>query len=190
MSQWYIVKLNWDSIPNGYLGLDGDIWTNLDYANNYIPSANIYVDEQTKANCKPLLKNIDSSREYLDIHNSENSIFTVTDYYLAKEYYSFLSELKLNPIFISVTDDITTGDYDGYDFGNPEGGYSVIASVALGLDLSCNEFREKYLNEHFLFPSMSHLKEFVDLIKERDDVECVDSGTYQAVAIKSVGCAL
>ena len=112
MSQWYIVKLNWDSIPNEYLGVDGDIWTNLDYANNYIPNANIYVDEQTKADCKLLLKNIDSSREYLEIHNSENWIFAVTDYHLAKEYYSFLNEIKLNPVFISITDDITTGDYE------------------------------------------------------------------------------
>ena len=190
MSQWYIVKLNWDGIPNEYLGLDGDSWTNLDYANNYIPSANIYVDEQTKANCKLLLKNIDSSREYLNVHNSENWIHVVTDYRLAKEYYLFLSKLKLNPVFISITDDITTGDYDGYDFGNPEGGYSVITAVALGLDLSCNNFRKKYLNEHFLFPSMNHLKEFADLIKDHEDVECVESGTYQAVAIKKVKCTV
>jgi len=186
MSQWYIVKLNWQGIPNEYLGVDGDSWTNLDYANNYISSVNIYVDGQTKADCKMLLKKIDDSREYIEIHNSENWIFAVTDYRLAKEYYSFLSELNLNPVFISITDDITIEDCDGYDFGNPEGGYSVITAVALGLDSSRNEFRRKYLNEHFLFPSMNHLKEFVDLIKDREDVEYLDGGIYQPMAIKKV----
>jgi len=186
MSQWYIVKLNWHSIPNEYLGVDGDGWTNLDYANNYIPSVNIYVDEQAKADCKMLLKKINSSRQHIAIHNSKNWIFAVTDYCLAKEYCSFLSELELNPVFISVTDDTNAGDYDGYDFGNPEGGYSVITDVVLQLDSCCNEFREKYLNEHYLFPSMNRLEEFLTLMKGRTDIEYLDGGTYQAVAIKKV----
>jgi len=33
---------------------------------------------------------------------------------------------------------------------------------------------------------MSRLKEFVDLVKDRDDVEYLDGGTHQAVAIKKV----
>ena len=186
MSQWYIVKLNWNGIPNEYLGVDGDSWTNLDYANNHIPSANIYVGEQAKADCKLLLRKINNSREYLGLHNAETSIFAVTDYHLAKEYYSFLNELNLNPVFVSVSDDVASEDCDGYDFGDPEGGYSVITDVALGLYSSDNKLRRKYLNEHLLFPSMSRLKEFVDLVKDRDDAEYLDGGTYQAVAIKKV----
>jgi hypothetical protein len=190
MSQWYIVKLNWDGIPDEYLGLCGDDWTNLDYADNYIPGVNIHINEQEKADCGLLLKKINSSREYLDIHKSGFWIFAVTDYDLAKVYFSFLSGLNLNPIFIIVTDDLTADDCDGYDFGNPTGGYSVITAVALGLDSRDNEIPRKYLNEHLLFPSMNHLNEFVNLVKDRDDVEYLDGGTYHAVAIKKVKYAV
>jgi hypothetical protein len=160
--RWYIVKLNWDSAPAEYLGLDGNCWAD------------------SGAECKLLPDN----REYVIINGIY--FFVVTDFESANEYFSFLRKLNLNPVFISVTEVGVDGrdDCDGYDFGNPEGGYSIITDVVLAPNNA--ELAEKYLNEHLLFRSVSCLNEFLDFIKDRgDDIEYLDGG-YQAVAIKKL----
>lgn len=164
MSKWYIVKKNWKTINKGYLGLGGDTWADI----------------QIPLQGKLLLKRILANRKYVEF--SGLTFLVVTDYSMAKEYYLYQKQLNLDPIMISATDDIDIHDVDGYDFGNPAGGYSVIESAIL---VQNNEMLKKeFLNEHFLFKDMDKLKDFLDLCKNADNVE--ELTCYRAVAIKKI----
>lgn len=164
MAKWYIVKKNWDTISKDYLGLGGDIW----------PEMHIPLDG------KILLKKLFTNREYTEL--SGITFLVVTDHSIAEEYFLYQKQLESNPILISVTDDTDIKAVDGYDFGNPEGGYSVIESAIL---VQNNEvLKKEYLNKHLLFKDMDKLRKFLYLIKNADNVEELDC--YRPVAIKKI----
>ena len=176
MATWYIVKINWETISKNYLGLGGDYWPDIQYLSEHAFSSNI--DAQLCGNS--LLKKVEANSNYVDISGMTHHV--VADCSVAEEYYWFLNNLDLCPIFISVTDDLETEDADGYDFGNPAGGYSVIESVIL--TLGNEELKVAYLNKHLLFDNMDIMNDFLRSMSDRDDVEELDC--YCAVSIKQI----
>lgn len=163
MNSWFLVKINWPQIPNEYLGLGGNIW----------PEANEIEDNN-------YLRKIQNNRTYIDFYGS--ILYVVDDYSLAQEFTFILKEKKLNPLFISVNDLNTNNDILGYDFGNPEGGYSIIETEIIIKQR--RELVKKFLNENFLFKSIALMDEFVEYLENTEDVE--DLSNYSGVGIKQI----
>ena len=162
MAKWYIVKTNWETADEKYSGLGGDCWP----------------DMHSKG--KVLLKKVEGGSVYIEISGATHLV--LTDCSIAEEYFLFLKKLNLNPFLLSVADDLETADTNGYDYGHPAGGYSVIESVIL--TSNDVELKKKYLNEHLLFKNTDAMNDFLDYISLRDDVETMDF--YCAVSIKRI----
>jgi len=160
MANWYIVKINWNGPFEKYAGLGGDCWPD-------IPPIK-----------KAVLKKVEDNSEYVEISGTVHHV--VTDRRIAEEYFEFLHKLNLKPLLFSVSDDLEAPDTDGYDYGHPAGGYSVIESAIL--TLNDEKLKNKYLNELMLFKSIGAMNDFLELISDREDIETMDF--YCAVSIK------
>ena len=182
MAVWYIVKLNWKLVPAGYLGVEGDSWPDLHHVStkhHHGVHDDFFVDSSILSKNKSILKELECRREYVETLAGRS--YVVTDFMLAQKYFQFLTELKLKPVFIELTDDLNTSSCDGYDFGNATGGYSVIADLLIGRDDA-----KRYLNEHHLFKNIDCLRGFVKLARNMDGVEYLDGGLYEAVAVTCI----
>lgn len=181
MKEWYIVKINWEYTPCEYLGLDGDYWPDIQHLKK------VLLDNEIKSKSEILLKEVKENLQYIKLGKmgcfNESWIYVITNLFISEKYFSFLDELNLSPILISVTDDLTI-DCDGYDFGNPEGGFSIITDMPLAIDKEKTKL--KYLNENFLFKNVNCLNEFLKLYKSFGEVEYLDGGMYYALAIKKI----
>jgi hypothetical protein len=161
MKKWYLVKVNWNAIKEAentlsigsYIGLGGNIW----------PTEGMSSEQSTEIKAK-----IDDARSYLDI-DSNTSIYVVQSEAEALKYKKYASKIAKDVILIevSIADDNSQGD--GYDFGNPEGGYSIIESEILVKE--SHQAAARYLNkQNGLFKSLAALKEFLDQLGETEDL--------------------
>jgi hypothetical protein len=161
MKEWFIVKNNWTGIMQNYIGLGGDCYPDTDVEYN-------------------LYKKIQDRRIYVDYKGV--AIYVLTNFILAKEYFIRLKQNQLKTIIISISH-IEKENVDGYDFGNPEGGYSIIESEILSKNR--NDLIKEYLNENYLFKDIESMKKFLDNVRNFDnDVEEMNS--YREVSIKQI----
>lgn len=169
MSTWYIVKRNWTAtkqlfaghISGQFSGLGGDIWP---------------IDSGCARS------KIESRREYIDI-GEESEIYVFSDFIAAEIYYKLAKDKKLEPLFLELSRAGASHDVHGYDFGNLEGGYSIIETELLPCD-ECDELVDKYLNKKSgLFKSISLLNEFVGTL-DTDRVE--ELADYSIVGIRVI----
>jgi hypothetical protein len=164
-SEWFIVKRNWPGIMQDYLGLGGDCYPGTEAAGGNL--------------CKKIL----DCRTYM---NYEGIVICVlADFVLAKEYFAHMEQKQPNPLIISVSN-IEKGDVDGYDFGNPEGGYSIIESEILARREK--KLIDKYLNEKYLFKDIHLMRGFLASIKgsEGNVEEMEDMDSYREVSVKQL----
>jgi hypothetical protein len=173
MSKWYIVKCNWpqvdqainaSSVVEKFSGLGGNIWP---------------LDLIESSDVRKMQLSIDRGRCYLDIGES-HQIYVITDYALSEKYYELAKEKFQAPLFLELSIAGTEAMVDGYDFGNPEGGFSIIETEIL-----CRQnysAMDKYLNKHNgLFNSINAMNDFLDGL---DEVEELDN--YWTVGIRHI----
>lgn len=172
--EWYLVKYKdfslycekQEELLINYFGLSGNIWpiTGFDsYKNKFSEIIECY-------------RSIEKGMEYLEL-DSESYIHVSTDLELICKYSTLLEkEFCKKPIVLSVSNDLERV-CDGYDFGNPEGGYSIIASEILNNDI----LYKQYLNSNGLFDSFISFRKFMESINS-DKVEELDE--YYLLSIK------
>lgn len=162
MNKWYLVKSNWpqtvEALTNTdvkiFAGLGGDIW----------PLGSVESQDAKIAQSK-----IEQSRSYTII-NQSYEIFIVSCFTKAEQYYLLAKKKQLLPLFLELS--IVSGGngkgFDGYDFGDPEGGWSVIETEILTKRNTV--FANKYLNREVgLFRSLDLMDEFLNDCEEEEN---------------------
>lgn len=178
--QWYLVKYRDFGfylegcnqynrrIMTDYLGLFGDVWPVTgfdDYKGKYPKIVKCY-------------KAIEKDMMYIEL-KPNSYIQVATDLALITEYCKLLEEVSSEKVVIlSISNDLERIS-DGFDFGNPEGGYSIIASNIL----EDKALRATYLNENGLFRSVTLFKEFIKTI-DKSKTESLDN--YYLLSIKVI----
>ncbi|AHG22662.1 hypothetical protein Z042_04885 [Chania multitudinisentens RB-25] len=164
MKKWYIVKSNWEKTLNNltalglkeYYGLGGNLW----------PECSLYNE-------------IEKAREYIELDSGE-FFYVVTDVFIAMKYCKELEALEEGVILLELKEGVDTY-CDGYDFGSPDGGYSVIESeIITKLD---TVYAKRFLNDYGLFYNLESLEAFLNTL-DRNYVE--DMYSYQPVSIKNI----
>jgi hypothetical protein len=171
MSKWYIVKSNWSQVDQlihassgveEFAGVGGNIWP---------------LDTIDSGVARKMQSRYDKGRCYLDIGESQ-CMHVITDCELAVEYYELVRGEGLNPLLLELSIAGADETVDGFDFGNPEGGFSIIETEIL-----CRQNYSainKYLNKHNgLFSSIEVMNDFLDSLDEGEQLDC-----YRAVGIK------
>ena len=171
MSKWYIVKSNWPQlndligaspIVKKFAGLGGNIWP---------------LDTLDSNEAREIQSSFDKGRCYLDVGESQY-LYVVTDYTLSEVYYELARRKGLSPLLLELSIAGEEEAVDGFDFGNPEGGFSIIETEIL-----CRQNYSainKYLNKHNgLFSSIEVMNDFLDSLDEGEQFDC-----YRAVGIK------
>ena len=165
---WYIVGRNYDEAANDdgiihnyhYFGLGGEPWP-LRYERNNKSASQIDYEW-------------DHNRTYLQTLRSDY-IYVCTSFDLACRYFDVSVKIFHNTYLLQIAfHNGQISQYDGVDFGNPEGGYSIIETELLlpSNDLICKEF----LNDKCLFPSVDKADQFIDLyLQDNPDVDFFDA---------------
>jgi len=159
MKKWFIVKCNWPSINPKYLGLGGDSCLDIDIIGY------------------ELYKEIQDSREYINFENT--FIYALTNFSIVQEYASALVCKKLSPIVISVSSKYNKSDIEGFDYGDPIGGYSIIETEILAANEK--DFINEFLNENYLFKSIQKMDDFLSLNLNRENID-----SYRSVSINRI----
>ena len=179
MNTWYLVKKNWPNIETiaarygkSYIGLGGDSWPGgMEYGKFILNE----------------FDQIEKTRTYVEIkHNGlARHEYVTTDKESAIAYLNAPNVKEKNAILIQIqyAFDALRADVDGYDFGNPAGGYSVIETEIILKD--SRETIDTYLNEFCLFDSMDSMRGFLLSLKDAARRgECEELDNYVPVAIK------
>ena len=161
---WYLVKSNtrpWESSYGGflqgeYLGLGGNMWP---------------IDE--------LHEELLRKREYVRLHDGQE-IFVITNIDHARQYFNQANRLGFAAVLLEVSDPSGTRNQDGYDFGDPEGGYSLVESELLVADRK--ELLTKYIDRRTgLFRNLVEMQSCLDEMPDGEDLN-----SYYPVAIRRV----
>jgi len=179
MGRWYLVKENWQNISaismkHGmeYIGLGGDVrphnWgvDNLDLHNLH-----------------------DEMRNYTEIeyNGMTDYVYAATELDHVMRYFNSPRIQERNPILIEVRFALNTPEaaVDGYDFGSPEGGYSVIETEIILKD--SKKVIDAYLNRFGLFRSIDLMLNFVSGLEDAvRRGECEELDSMIPVAIKKL----
>jgi len=181
MNKWYLVKENWSDTESitakygkRYNGLGGDFWP------GGIEYGKFILNE---------FEQIEKAKTYIEIkHNGfiRHECVT-TNLELATAYLnsSNVKEKKAILIQVQYAFDALRADVDGYDFGNPVGGYSVIETEIIAKD--SKEIIDMYLNEFCLFDSIELMRRFLSILENAvRRGECEELDSYVPVAIKKL----
>jgi hypothetical protein len=162
MEKWYLVKANWPIISSissqhgiEYIGIGGDIWP---------------CGAEIDTSSTRIYKELENSRVYL-MDEMVGTIYVHTDLEKVIRYFNCQLVQNANPILIEIqhAKNSMPSKVDGYDFGNPEGGYSVIETEII-LKNSADIIR-RYLNVFGLFKDLSALKEFVSSLRDSEELD-------------------
>jgi len=179
MSSWYLVKENWKNISDismrygiEYIGLGGDIWPHDRTCNNlagslYLSGQLEEIKTDTEIEYNNMLFHVHAPIELESVAKYFNSIKT-------KESILMEIQLALDEYDLSA---------DGFDFGNPEGGYSIIETEIILK--GSKEIIDTYLNKFGLFKSIDLMHDFISGLEEKvlcGECEVLDG--YVPVAIK------
>jgi len=105
---------------------------------------------------------------------------------LAIAYLNSSDASKGNPILVEIqyAFDVLRIDVDGYDFGNPSGGYSVIETEILLKNSKRNI--DAYLNKFGLFNDLDSMYDFLSSLKITiQQGRCEELDNYIPVALKT-----
>lgn len=175
---WYIIKRNWRPIVcalkstfastkiDAYLGLGGETWP---------------LDIERDPEASELHSRLLKSRDYIPLEDgSEEAV--CTDLAIAKEYLRLCAKRYDDVVLLEVSPVETGGKgADGLDFGHAGGGYSVIETEIFAKG---NVDAAGALNAHGLFADHAALVDFVESLKQRNDVE--DLEMYGAFFLRCV----
>jgi hypothetical protein len=193
---WYLVTGRWDywdSIVSPlkkehssilYKGIGDDVWPLMEYwpLDSSKNEGVIQLEKKLKdERFIQVHKRLMANRKYIKCSNGWN--YCCCDFQIAKEYFLKASEIFDDLILLEV-EKIKKEllGYHGIDFGNPEGGYSVINSEIIGTD---NEviLADKYLNHFGLFRCMEVCTNYLSQ-RKRNDPHCEDITSYIPVKVK------
>jgi hypothetical protein len=153
MSNWYIVKTNWDKIIEKcplYGGLGGDVWP---------------IESNSKNSLKELHRKILDSRTHVSFESSVELL--CTNYKIAEEYYLSLKNLLNNVWFLEVSNiNNLNSNIIGLDIGYYSGGYSIIES-----ELIIQSMKGPSLNKWGLFYSLNDALEYSDMRSNNEELE-------------------
>jgi hypothetical protein len=174
MKKWFIAKYNWQQtiehshacFLKNYDGLGGEIWP---------------VCNDSKCECHSLRNKIEKKREYIEIQDS-HFIFVCVDLALAKEYSHSLKNCHGEfPILLEIGL-LDENPDERCDFGNPEGGFSIIETEILTKMDICSS--KAYLDsESGLFTKGKAAYDFISRLNA-DEVEALDD--YVFLSIKKI----
>ncbi|MCL2309822.1 MAG: hypothetical protein FWC42_06035 [Proteobacteria bacterium] len=173
------MKENWKNISDisakygmEYVGLGGDVWPHeWDGDNLHLSS---------------LLERMQAYTE-TEYNGATIHVHAPVELKLVMDYFNSPRVATKKPILIEIQlahDGFNVGA-DGFDFGNPEGGYSIIETEIILKD--SKEAINTYLNKSGLFKSMALMRDFISSLEgAARRGECEDWDGYVPLAIKKL----
>lgn len=157
-TSWYLVRLSWPSTSAlwpTYCGLGGDVWP---------------LGEHGSAQAIAVHDGLMSSRRYVRVGDYEEAVCIDRD--LAIGYAATATALGIAASVIECTES-PDAFCEGFDIGNPTGGYSLIESEILVRDDA-----HRTLNSLGLFPSRGAAEQYLvfrrdENLEEADDLSIV-----------------
>jgi hypothetical protein len=172
---WYVVKYNWEETDQfcrehlncEHIGLGGDIW----------PQEFGVI----RPACYLELKKVGESLRFYELDDGQY-IQVCPDLQAAQALWEGLRRQQPanDPLLLELSTE-ELGQHQGYDFGSPEGGYSLIESEITAYPQ--RTWALSYLNSHGLFADVEAIRAFIERLEE-EGVEDLDS--YKPISIRRV----
>ena len=151
------------SCQGEFLGLGGNVWP-------------IDSDPDAPASTGGVHEEMLSKREYLKLRDGRE-ILVIADIEYARRYLKQAWARGIPAVLLGVSDRNEGSNQDGYDFGDPEGGYSLVESEMLVAERVA--LLEKYIDpRNGLFRNLDEMQQCLDEIPDGEDLD-----SYCAVAI-------
>ncbi len=143
-------------LADSYIGLGGDIWP-LD----------LYEDQQSVQ----LQNAVENNSDYIKTSDGDE-VYVCINKSIADDYFQYAKTKGMNVILLEINNyEYSLADhYDGIDYGDPTGGYSLIESELLMKENK--QLVHDFLNDDGLFKDTKKINNFIkSFVEDKSDMD-------------------